>query len=92
MNYAHWCPPKGHPLTEHLKDMFAKTYEAGLHVRWNLEWSFLGNKVDYHKTKYVVSSIDLENVEMAIYGLVFGLSSAIIVFVAEILTKMFWKR
>lgn len=83
--------PKGHPLTNHLNDLFLQSFEAGLHMRWNLEWSFLGKKIDYQKTRYVVKPMTVKDIEIALYALAFGLFFAAIVFVAEILTKMFWK-
>lgn len=92
MTISQWCVPKGHLLTDQLKDFFLKSFEAGLHVRWNLEWSFLGTKVDYHKTRYVVSPITLQDILAALYVLAFGLASATIAFKAEILVKKIWKN
>lgn len=92
LTIAQFCVPKGYPLTDQLKDVFLKSFEAGLHVRWNLEWKFLGTKVDYNKTTYVVSPMTLHDILVALYVLAFGLLSATIAFKAEIFVKKIWKN
>lgn len=89
---AHWCVPKGQLLTSELQKTFLRSFEAGLQMRWNLEWRFLEKKVDYHKTTYVVSSLNLQNMKVALSVLCLGLSFATLAFVAEILSHTFWKR